>query len=67
MDLFFENDTDKYKFIHLSEALLFIPYGVTVDEFQHWVYENPEVTPQERRENGLKLRKNTCRLEIMGS
>ena len=57
MNLFFENDTDKYKFIHLSEALLFIPYGVTVDEFQHWVYENPEVTPKERREKWLEIEK----------
>ena len=57
MDLFFENDTDKYKFIHLSEALLFIPYGVTVDEFQQWVYENPEVTPKERREKWIEIEK----------
>jgi len=57
MKLFFENDTEKYKFIHLSEALLFIPYGVTVDEFQHWIYENPEVTPQERREKWLEIEK----------
>ena len=57
MNLFFENDTDKYKFIHLSEALLFIPYGVTVDEFQHWVYENPEVTPKERREKWIEIEK----------
>ena len=57
MELFFENDTDKYKFIHLSEALLFIPYGVTVDEFQHWVYENPETTPKERREKWIEIEK----------
>ena len=57
MNLFFENDTDKYKFIHLSEALLFIPYGVTVDEFQHWVYENPEATPKERREKWIEIEK----------
>ena len=57
MKLFFENDTEKYKFIHLSEALLFIPYGVTVDEFQHWVYENPDVTPQQRREKWLEIEK----------
>ena len=57
MDLFFENDTDKYKFIHLSEALLFIPYGVTVDEFQHWVYENQEATPKERREKWIEIEK----------
>lgn len=49
MNLFFKEDTDKYKFTHLSEALLFIPYGVTVDEFQHFVYKNHEATPTERK------------------
>jgi M3 family oligoendopeptidase len=49
MELFFKEDTDKYKFSHLSEAVLFIPYGVAVDEFQHFVYANPEATPQERK------------------
>ncbi|WP_223700563.1 M3 family oligoendopeptidase [Sutcliffiella deserti] len=48
MDLFFEEDTDKYKFSHLSAAISFLPYGVAVDEFQHFVYENPEATPAER-------------------
>ena len=57
MDLFFENDAEKYKFIHLSEALLFIPYGVTVDEFQHWVYENPNATPDDRRTKWLEIEK----------
>ena len=57
MGLYFENDEDKYKFIHLSEALLFIPYGVTVDEFQHWVYENPDATPEERRNKWLETEK----------
>ena len=57
MDLFFENDAEKYKFIHLSEALLFIPYGVTVDEFQHWVYENPNATPDDRRAKWLEIEK----------
>ncbi|KYH31152.1 peptidase family M3 [Clostridium tepidiprofundi DSM 19306] len=49
MNLFFEEDTDKFKFNHLSESLLFIPYGVAVDEFQHFVYENPDVSPDERK------------------
>ena len=39
----------------LSESLLFIPYGVTVDEFQHWVYENPEASPSERRQKWLEI------------
>ncbi|WP_417900892.1 M3 family oligoendopeptidase [Bacillus haimaensis] len=48
MELFFKEDTEKYKFSHLSSAISFLPYGVAVDEFQHFVYENPEVTPAER-------------------
>lgn len=48
MESFFQEDTEKYKFSHLSGALRFLPYGVSVDEFQHWVYENPEATPEER-------------------
>ena len=49
MNLFFEEEELKYKFNHLSESLLFLPYGVTVDEFQHFVYNNPEATPAERK------------------
>lgn len=49
MRLFFQEDTDKYKFNHMSEALLFIPSGVAYDEFQHFVYENPEASPAERK------------------
>ncbi|MEL7649428.1 MAG: M3 family oligoendopeptidase [Sedimentibacter sp.] len=49
MNLFFEENELKYKFSHLASAMLFIPYGVTVDEFQHRVYENPDMTPSERR------------------
>lgn len=57
MELFFKEDTDKYKFSHLSDALLFLPYGVSVDEFQHWVYENPEATPQERKQQWHEIEK----------
>ena len=57
MDLFFEKDADKYRFNHLAEALLFIPYGVLIDEFQHFVYENPDVTPDERKTKFRELEK----------
>jgi len=49
MELFFKEDVLKHRFAHLSEALLFLPYGVSVDEFQHAVYENPEISPDERK------------------
>lgn len=57
MELFFKEDTDKYKFSHLSDALLFLPYGVSVDEFQHWVYDTPEATPTERKQKWREIEK----------
>lgn len=57
MELFFKEDTDKYRFDHLASALQFIPYGVSVDEFQHFVYDNPEATPDERKAAWRKIEK----------
>lgn len=57
MELFFKEDTDKYKFIHLGGAVKFIPYGVTVDEFQHYIYENPDETPEERKKAWREIEK----------
>ncbi|OON97702.1 MAG: oligoendopeptidase F [Candidatus Epulonipiscioides saccharophilum] len=48
MNLFFKEEADKYKFIHMSDALKFIPYGIIVDEFQHLIYANPNASAQER-------------------
>ena len=45
---FFGKDAEKYKYLHLSDAIEFLPYGITVDEFQHWVYEHPTATHEER-------------------
>lgn len=50
MKEFFEADYDKFIFSHSSQPIKFIPYGVTVDEFQHWVYEHPEATPAARKQ-----------------
>jgi M3 family oligoendopeptidase len=48
MNSFFGKDEEKYKFSHLSEAVKFLPYGISIDEFQHWVYENPNASHEER-------------------
>lgn len=50
MKNFFGEDTEKYYFNHVNESFTFLPYGVTVDEFQHFVYENPKASPEERKE-----------------
>tara|TARA_B100000686_G_C16805578_1_gene989983 strand:- start:658 stop:2349 length:1692 start_codon:yes stop_codon:yes gene_type:complete len=55
MDGFFKEDTDRFKYKHLAGSLSFLPYGACVDHFQHWVYENPEATPQERKDQWLNL------------
>lgn len=55
MDQFFEDETDRFKYKHIAGSLSFLPYGACVDHFQHWVFENPEVTPKERKEKWLEL------------
>ncbi len=57
MKLFFEDDTEKFKFSHINGSILFLPYGVLVDEFQHFVYENPDITPAERKRKWRELEK----------
>lgn len=47
---FFGKDTQKYYETHLSKTITFIPYGVLVDHFQHEIYENPSLTPDERHQ-----------------
>ncbi|MCZ8520405.1 MULTISPECIES: M3 family oligoendopeptidase [Paenibacillus] len=49
MELFFREDADKYRYSNLVHGLTFIPYGCAVDEFQHWIYAQPEASPEERR------------------
>lgn len=57
MDLFFKEDTNKYKFTHLSSAIKFIPYGIVVDEFQHKIYENPSLDKEQRKTIWRELEK----------
>ena len=55
IDKFFGKDADKYRYKHLFDSLTFIPYGTIVDYFQHIVYENPNLTPAERKTEWKKL------------
>lgn len=55
MPLFFGERAQDYVDMHLEDAAAFIPYGCMVDEFQHIVYEHPELTPVERRAAWTKL------------
>ena len=57
MELFFGERTQDYLDMHLEDAVMFIPYGCMVDEFQHEVYEHPEMTPAERKAVWSRLEK----------
>ena len=48
-ELFFGEKAEQYRFQHLQEALTFVPFGVAVDEFQHIVYEKPDLTAEKRK------------------
>lgn len=56
-ELFFKQETAKYHYDHVAEALLFLPYGCLVDHFQHEVYNHPEMTPAERKATWRRLEK----------
>jgi M3 family oligoendopeptidase len=49
MKLFFGEDTRKYYYAHLTNALMFLPYGAAVDEFQHEIYGNIDYTAVDRK------------------
>ena len=55
MEMFFGDRAGDYIEMHLEDSAAFIPYGCMVDEFQHIVYENPDMTPEERHQAWLKL------------
>ena len=55
--LFFGDRAPDYVEMHLEDSIAFIPYGCMVDEFQHIVYENPDMTPAERKAAWRKLEK----------
>jgi M3 family oligoendopeptidase len=56
MEGFFGEQVNKYYNSHLAGALSFLPYGVMVDEFQHRIYEEPDMTPAARNAYWLELR-----------
>ena len=49
MHLFFKEDTEKFLYKHLADSLCTLPWLAILDHFQHWVYENPNATPKERK------------------
>ena len=55
MEKFYGDNAQAYRELHMTQALLFLPYGCMVDEFQHIIYDEPDMTPAQRHEVWLKL------------
>ncbi len=56
-DEFFENEEDlrRAKIQHLESILETLPWVATVDKFQHWMYENPGHTTEERKDKWVDI------------
>jgi M3 family oligoendopeptidase len=49
VDKFFGKEPgERFRRLHLETSLLFLPYGVAIDHFQHLIYARPEALPAER-------------------
>lgn len=48
MDIFYGENADLYRQLHMAQGILFLPYGCMVDEFQHLVYDNPDMGIDDR-------------------
>lgn len=57
MHSFFGEDTEKYFYSHVVSSLYFLPYGASIDEFQEFVYDNPNATPEERNAKYREIEK----------
>ena len=56
-DVFFDNEEEmkRAKRHQLERVITIFPWIATIDKFQHWVYENPTHTIEERKENWLRI------------
>ena len=50
MERFFGDDAERFRRHHLTDALLFLPYGTAVDHFQHEIYSRPHLSPADRHD-----------------
>ena len=56
-DVFFNDPAElkRAKREHLEDLIETLPWVATIDRYQHWLYENPTHSPEERKENWNKI------------
>ncbi|MFC0774321.1 M3 family oligoendopeptidase [Terrimonas alba] len=50
-----KEELNRAKEQQLERVITIFPWIATIDKFQHWVYENPNHTDQERADNWLRI------------
>ena len=55
--IFFPNEEElkRAKREQLEDIIETLPWVATIDKFQHWIYENPSHTPDERKKNWNRI------------
>ncbi|MBP3950430.1 M3 family oligoendopeptidase [Bacillus suaedae] len=55
--IFYQNEQDlkRAKIEQLKGIIEFLPQGMVIDQFQHWLYENPTHTAEQRNEKYREL------------
>jgi oligoendopeptidase F len=58
-EIFYTNHDDitRARKEHLESILMVLPWIATIDAFQHWIYENPAHTREERKNKWLEISK----------
>ncbi len=56
-DVFFDNEEDlkRAKREQLEDIIETLPWVATIDKFQHWLYENPTHSQEERKQNWNRI------------
>lgn len=56
-DIFFDDasELNRAKREHLEDIIETLPWVATIDKFQHWIYEHPDHTVEERKQEWNKI------------
>lgn len=56
-EVFFQkpDDLSRARMEQLEDIIETLPWVATIDKFQHWVYEHPDYTPEQRKNNWNRI------------
>ena len=55
MEEIFGDKAENYRYSHLEDAIFAMPYRASIDEFQYFIYSNPNVSSKERKKKWVEI------------